>query len=218
MSERLPLPVSGRIRDTPPVDGECVVLPEGTPMVRVHPRGGATALAWNELRAFGPTNSRFDHQPPPPRRHPRRRIGYFTVGPDAFVAALAECFQDAADGVGPLDLTTRRPVITVFETTMALTLVDLDSGWVTRAGGNQAIQSGPRAVTRAWSRAVYRHHHGLHGLAYRSSVWGPGRCVALWERGAGALPAGPTATRPLDDPGLTLAVLDAANRLGTVAL
>ncbi|MBK9179787.1 MAG: RES domain-containing protein [Acidimicrobiales bacterium] len=89
---------------------------------------------------------------------------------------------------------------------------------MTRAGGNQAIRTGPRGVCRDWSRAIYRHHSHLQGLAFGSAVWGPGRCLALWERAAPAFPAAPAATRQLDDPALSLAVMDAAHRLGTFVL
>jgi hypothetical protein len=215
VSERLPPPDSTRIRDTSPQPDELQVLPAGSLLVRVHPLGGPHPVAWNELRAFGPTSSRFDHQPPPRRNHPSRRIAYVTTGADAFVAALAEWFQDDGGGVAPFDLSRRRPAITVLETATDLVLLDLTSGWVTRAGGNQAIVTGPRRVCRDWSRAIYRHHRDVLGLAFGSSVWGPGRCAALWERAAPAFPTGPVATRLLDDPAMSVPVMDAASRLGT---
>lgn len=218
MSARLPPPDTARIRTTIPAGGDIQVVPAGSVLVRVHQLGGLHPAAWRELRAYGPTTSRFDHHPPPRRHHPTRRIAYLTVGPDSFVTALAEHFQDDGGGVAPFDLTLRSPTITLFETVSELTLLDLDGGWVTRAGGNQAIGSGPRAVCRVWSRAIYRHHRHLQGLVFGSSVWGPGRCIALWERGVGAFPSAPTATRRLDDQALLPAVMDAARRLGTYVL
>lgn len=214
MTERLPRPAAGRIRDASPLPGEITGLPIGTVLVRVHALGGQHPLGWDELRAFGPTTSR-DHHPPPRRVHPSRRIAYATIGGEAFTAALAEFFQDGAGGVGPMDLVTRTPTMTAFELDAGLTLLDLDSGWVTRAGGNQAIRTGPRGVARDWARAIYRHHGDLDGLAYSSSVWGPGRCVALWERAEHALPSAPVLTRALDDPHLHVAVAIAAEQLGT---
>lgn len=215
MSERLPRPDAARIRVTIPTEEELTVVAPGTIVVRVHELGGAHPTAWNELRSFGPTTGRFDHQPLPRRHHPTRRIAYLTSGPNAFVAALAEYFQDDGGGVAPFDLAFRQPMITMFETASELTLLDLDTGWVTRAGGNQAIRTGPRGVSRDWSRSIHRHHTNLHGLAFGSSVWGPGRCLALWERAKTAFPATPTATRQLDDPTIALAVMNAAQRLGT---
>lgn len=218
MTDRLPRPDGGRIRDSAPGADELIVVPEGTFLVRVHPLGGPRPTAWDELRAFGPTKSRFDHQPLPRRNHPSRRIAYVTTGPDAFVTALAEWFQDDGGGVGPFDLARGRPAITIIETAAELTLLDLDGGWVTRAGGNQAIRTGPRGVCRDWSRAIHRHHRHVQGLAHGSSVWGPGRCLALWERAAPAFPEAPTATRLLDDPTLVGAVMDGAHQLGTYVL
>ena len=92
------------------------------------------------------------------------------------------------------------------------------TGWMNRAGGNQAIRTGPRGVARDWARAIHRHHKDVVGLVYGSSVWGPGRCVALWERASSPFPAAPTATRQLNDPGLRDAVRAAADELGTYVL
>lgn len=218
MTERLARPENVRIRDTIPGPDEVQVLPAGTTLVRVHPLGGTYPTAWNEFRAFGPTKSRFDHQPPPRRNHPTRRISYLTTGPEAFVAALAEWFQDDGGGVGPFDLALRSPAVTILVTTSQLTLLDLNGGWVTRAGGNQAIRTGPRGVCRDWSRTIYRHRQHLHGLAFGSAVWGPGRCLALWERASSVFPAAPTATRQLADPGMKPVIMNAAQRLGTYIL
>lgn len=218
MTERLPPPDGARIRDTLPAPDEIRILPAGSALVRVHPLGGPHPTAWNELRSLGPTSSRFDHQPLPRRDHPRRRIAYLTMGTDAFVAALAEWFQDDGGGVAPFALALRRPAITILESAVEIRLLDLDSGWVTRAGGNQSIRTGPRRVCRDWARAIYRHHPDLHGLVFGSSTWGPGRCLALWERATSAFPSAPIATRQLDDPALILAVMDAARRLGTYVL
>jgi hypothetical protein len=172
-------------------------------------------LAWNELRAFGPTKSRFDHHTLPRRIHPTRAIAYLATGPAAFTTAIAEYFQDDSGGVGPIDRHRHRPAIGIFELARPVTLLDLDSGWVTRAGGNQAIRTGVRARSREWARAIYRHHP-VDGLLYRSSVWGPGRCVAVWERSRAAFPPAPTSTRTLDDPHLAAAVASAAVELGAV--
>ena len=109
MTERLPRPDRARIRSTTPGADNLHVIPSGSVLVRVHPLGGARPTAWDELRAFGPTKARFDHQPAPRRNHPTRRIAYLTTGPDAFVTALAEWFQDDGGGIGPFDLARRQP-------------------------------------------------------------------------------------------------------------
>jgi hypothetical protein len=218
VSERLARPIASRIRDTIPEANDLAMLAAGTTLVRIHPLGGARRVGWNELRSFGPTKSRFDHQTLPRRNHPTRRIAYLTTGPNAFVAALAEYFQDDGGRVRPFDLALDLPTITLFTTVDDLTLLDLDAGWVTRAGGNQAVRTGPRGVCRDWARAIYRHHTDLQGLAFGSSIWGPGRCIVLWERASTAFPAAPEATRRLDDPAIMSAVMNAALTLGTYVL
>jgi hypothetical protein len=215
LSERLPPPNPARITATPPTAKELVRLRPGAVLVRIHAQAGPNPCSWNELRAYGPTKSRFDHHTLPRRIHPTRAIAYLTTGATAFTAALAEYFQDDAGGMGPIDRHRHRPAVTVIELVRQVSLLDLDSGWVTRAGGNQAIRTGPRVRSRDWARAVYRHYP-VDGLAYGSSVWGPGRCVALWDRAAAAFPPAPSASRTLDDPHLAAAIASAAVELGTV--
>lgn len=167
------------------------------------------------MRSYGPTSSRFDHHTLPRRVHPTRSIAYLTFGPTRFVAAIAEYFQDANGGVGPIDRNNRQPAITQFELAADVKLLNLESGWVTRAGGNQAIASGRRSRAREWARAVYAEHRDIQGLAFGSSVWGPGRCFALWDRGSSAIPSAPLTSRTLDDPVLDAALATAAVTLGT---
>lgn len=215
MSERLPPPSAARIRDTQVRAEDLLVLPKGTRLMRVHDLAGPWPTSWDQFRAWGPTASRFDHHPTPTRAHTRRRVAYLTHGANAFTAALAEHFQDGAGGVLPLDLSRGRPAVSLVDTVHDITLLDLDGGWVTRAGGNQSIRTGSRARSRHWARAIYSAHRSVQGLAYSSSVWGPGRCVALWERAERAFPTQPTATRTLDDPAMAPALATAAEALGT---
>jgi hypothetical protein len=212
LTEHLPEPDPARVAAAAVTADDTVVLPAGSRLVRVHCLAGAHPVAWDGFRSYGPTTSRFDHHVPPPAVQDRA-IAYVTYGEGAFVAGLGEFFQHG-ERAGPIDRSRCRAAVTAFDTTRDLVLLDLHGGWVTRAGGNQAITSGPREPTRRWARAVYDAHAGVDGVAWRSSVWGPGRCAALWERAADALPAAPAATRTLDDPLLAAAVADAAARLG----
>ncbi len=213
MTERARPPHGPTVAATTIRDDDVLVLPRGQLVVRVHPLGGSHPRAWDELRGWGPTRARFDHHTLPARDHPTRRIMYLSWGADALTGALAEAFQDGARAAG-IDRGRDRMNLTAFALADALPLLDLDGGWLTRAGGNQAVLTGPRGTARMWARAIYRHHTGVAGLAYRSSVWGPGRCVALWDRGAHVVPSAPAATAPLVDPGLRSALAAAADTLG----
>lgn len=218
MTERLPHPDRSWVEATVVRTGDVTTIVAGTHLVRVHAHGGPHPMAWDEFRSYGPTTSRFDHQTVPRRDHPTRAIAYLAHGPTRFVCGLGEYFQDASGGVGPIDGAHREPVITQIEVSRDLRLLDLGSGWVTRAGGNQAIISGLRSRSRAWARAIYATHTDIDGLAYDSSVWGPGRCIALWERGRDAFPLAPVTSRLLADPGMSTAVANAALDLGTYVI
>jgi hypothetical protein len=72
-----------------------------------------------------------------------------------------------------------------------------------------AINSGPRARARRWSRAIYDAYPALEGLLYASSMDGNRPAVALYER-ADALPARPVFHRALADAAMTSVVAEAA--------
>lgn len=189
----------------------------GSQVVRVYSRGGDHPTQWNESRSFGPTTSRFDHHLPPPQGHLTRQIVYLTYGQQALTTACAERFQ-AADGtgVGPIDRVTGIPAVAIFPLASDLRLLDLSSGWVTQAGGNGAISSGSRPICQEWARAIYdAHGRKLDGLAYSSSVFPPGRCVAVWADPARVFGTPPTMTRDLDDTRLDLWLVPVATELAT---
>lgn len=218
MSERLYAPDRARLSATTARRSDITHLSAGTRVARIHVVGSPHPMPWNGMRSYGPTASRFDHHTAPRRPHPTRSIAYLTYGRKRFVAALAEHFQDANGSVGPIDRSHRQPAIAQFELAADVQLLDLDSGWVTRAGGNQAIISGRRSRARQWARAIYSEHPAMQGVAFGSSVWGPGHCLALWDRSALAIPAAPLTSRTLDDPGLGVALANAAVALGTYLL
>lgn len=218
MSEVLPRPDHQRILDATPRRTEVAILAAGTRITRLHRLGGPHQLRWGEFRTWGPTTSRFDHHPDPAGNHLGRGILYAATGKEAFTTVLAETFSAGQQVVGPIDRSDRRPAITVFELVAELRLLRLEGGWVTRAGGNQAICSGVRETSRLWAREIYGCYPDLDGVSYVSSVWGQGVCVALWERAGRALPARPIASRTLDDPAMFNALAAAAFDLGVALL
>lgn len=218
MSERLAEPDVERLAATTPGPDDLRHLPAGTVVLRLHPLTGPHPCAWDEFRHWSTTGSRFDHHPPPPADCPERGVMYLAAGDEAFTTGIAEYFQDDRGTVGPIDRQRGGLAASAFALATPLQLLDFGSGWVTRAGGNQAICSGPRSASRAWARAIYDAHPTVAGLYYPSSIWGPGRCIALWERGAAAIPDGCTLHRTLADPALDGPVATAAETLGTITV
>ncbi len=171
---------------------------------RIYLAAGQHPAAWNTFRTFGPTGSRFDHHPGAPGDHPNYGIIYLAPAlidargnpTSALQTALLECFRDT----GVVDTITGAPHFVLFRTTRALRLLDLaDSDWVTEAGANGAISSGPRDAARAWARTIH-HHYGtqIDGLIYPSSNRPPARAIALWEHGRDAIPPRPAFHEPLN--------------------
>jgi len=55
-----------------------------------------------------------------------------------------------------------------------------------------AINSGPRAAARHWSRAVYEAFPNIHGLRYASSTHANQPCYAFYDRAASLLNSQPS--------------------------
>lgn len=209
MSERLPAPDVSRFPDLD--DRHVRIVDEGTPLARIFAAGGRHPTTWNGLRSFGPTSSRFDHQPPPSHDHPTRRVMYGAVAVadrqgvvhPTLKTCLAECFRNR----GIVELRRDDPCYTQFRAVRPLRLLDLsDSDWVTHAGGNAALTSGPRSRARPWARAIYRRYPTIDGVFFASSNIPNARAFALWERAENALPARPSFNKLLADPGLRPAI------------
>jgi hypothetical protein len=149
-----------------------------------------------------------------------RGIAYFAFGSEAFTTAIAEAFQaESGAGVSPVNGVTGNPTITKAVLKRTVNVLDLNSSWVTRAKGNQSIRTGPRKDSREWTRAIYDAHiTSIEGLAYSSSVYGPGRCVALFEMASDVLRTSPELTRQLNDAVMETAVRNALHMLNTYML
>jgi len=181
-------------------------LPAGETLWRLCFRGGRHPTFWNTLRAFGPTGARFDHQLPPPRPQERHVLYCAAEGP----TCLAEVFQDTR----VIDRAARDPWLAAFELLRPLTLLDLTGVWPTRAGASMALNTGPRARARRWAQAIYAAYPDVQGVCYPSSMHANRGAVALWERGAGAVPPLPVFHRPLLDPALLPVLSRVAHDLG----
>jgi hypothetical protein len=171
---------------------------EGSSRVwRVYRAGGRHPVSWNTFRTFGPVaNGRFDHQLPPPSDQPDRGILYGALQDAA--AAIVEAFQDTRT----IDRAHEDPWLVAFELASALAVLDLAGSWPTQAGASQAIATGRRDVARAWGRSIYAAYPDINGLVYPSAMAGGAMNLAIYERGAPALPARPVLNVPLSHPGL----------------
>ena len=191
-------------------NGERRVLTAGTTVWRVYLQGGPHPGKWNELRAWGPTNARFDHQSLPPGPSDRKILYAAELGR----ACLAEVFQDTRT----IDRTRRQPWIVAFQLTRDVSLLDLSGLWPTRAGASQAISTGPRRRAQRWSRRIYEAFPDIEGLCYPSSMCGGEPVYALYERAENAVARTPRIHRALADPALLTPLEEAARRIGYVVV
>lgn len=175
-------------------------------VLRIYSSKGSFATSWSAFRHFGPISAmRFDHQPAPRRTHPVRAVMYLAgrwTAADGHTAdplevAVLESFQRTA----VVDRTTNGPRYALWKPSRPLRLLQLsDSNWVARAGGNAALLSGPRGVSRAWSRAIYNEYPEVDGLIWSASVLPTGRSILLYERAEDAVPRFPGSDRALSEP------------------
>lgn len=183
-------------------------LTAGTAVGRIYSQGGPHPTTWNEFRRWGPTAARFDHHPPPSRTHPDRSVMYVApaVRPATSAPVLRTCVAEYFSETGTVDLTTNNPYYVIFRLAREVRLLNIgDSDWVALAGGNSAIQSGPRDIARRWARAIYEHYRGgdaVDGIFHACSIIPSARLVVMWDRAEDAVPARPAFSKPLADASL----------------
>jgi hypothetical protein len=187
------------------------LLPAGTRVFRTFFLGGAHPTSWNQFRAWGPTEARFDHHLPPPSLQ-AREILYGALGPEAGLTTLAEVFQETR----VVDRSLKAPCLVAFDTGVDLRLLDLTGTWPTLAGASMALASGLRARARRWSQAIHLAFPSVDGLLYGSSMNGNQPCVALYERARRAMPAHPSFNRMLTDPILLTTLKNACAQINYV--
>lgn len=172
-------------------------LAAGTLLWRVYTRGGEHPLSWNGFRHFGPVATmRFDHHTPDKLGAARVQERGTLYGARHGPTCLAEVFQ----ATRTIDRQAGDPWLVAFRTGAPIVLLDLTGTWPTRAGASMALNSGPRANARNWSRAIYEVYPQVQGLLYPSSMAANRPSVALFERATPALPREPAFHRALADP------------------
>lgn len=200
-------PAVERLADIPP---DIRILPAGSLVWRVYFRAGRHPTLWNRFRYFGPGAARFDHHLRGPAGEPRAQARGIVYAAFHGLTCLAEVFQTSRI----IDRRAGEPWLVGFTTARPLSLLDLTGLWPTRAGASMAINSGPRPRAQAWSRQAYSAYAKVEGLHYASSLHANRPALAIYERGADALPRNPDFHRALADPVLDAVLSNAARDLG----
>jgi RES domain len=188
------------------------VLAAGTTLARVYFSRGLHPQAWNQLRYFGPLNSRWDHHLADAAGNPRvQGRGIYYAACDA-KTCLAEVFQAARR----IDRAFQAPWLAVFETPATLKLLDLTGDFATRMGASMAIHSGSRGRARGWALDLYEAYPEIQGIQYAASMHGGAPAMALNERALPAplFPAHPLFYRALADDAMLDTLKHAARELG----
>lgn len=181
-------------------DGD--VVEWDTQVARLYDSSGDYPKSWSSFRRFGPlASARFDHHPRPPTEHEQHSVAYVALRwvtgsgdvVDPLETAALEHFTH-----GVLDRHTNDPRLALWIPTRPLRLLQLsDSTWVSRAGGNAALTSGPREISRVWSQRIYATYPTIDGLVWSSSTLPAGRVAVLYDRAESALPSSPLVNRAL---------------------
>ena len=187
---------------------EWYVVKPGDELWRVYFRSGEHPSRWNQFRAVGPSDARFDHhlvgQP-----DSGRAVMYLAGSP---VTCLAEVFQKTRT----IHRIHCRPALVGFAIAKSLKLIDLTGAFPTRIGASMGLMTGPRAVGRNWARGIYEAYPESQGLAYPSSMHANAVAIMLNDRvgPSEALPGSPGFHKALDDAGMITLLKNAARELG----
>ncbi len=184
--------------------GDIVTLPGGMVLWRIHPSLGPHPQPWDRLRFYGPTASRFDPHPPPPRVHINYAVSYTAPGP---YTPFAEVYQRART----INVTAGGPYLTAWRITRPLRLLDLTGVWPTANGASHALNTGRHDYCRAWAHAIHDHPARVDGLWHTSAITGS-PAVALFTPAGDSFPPTPEFSRALADPAMRPLILAAARR------
>ncbi|MCI4659732.1 RES family NAD+ phosphorylase [Cryobacterium zhongshanensis] len=132
---------------------------------RVSRTEGPHALAWNELRHFGPVEEmRFDPHPPPADNYPAVGVMYAAT---RSYTALGEVYQ----GTHVIDRSMGGATIAAWIPSRELTLLDLTTNWPVLNHAAASMMMDDKANTQPWARAIFeRHGDVLDGLYHQSSI------------------------------------------------
>ena len=132
---------------------------------RIYRATGPHAVAWDELRHWGPAGEmRFDPHPLPQGDHPDVGVMYAATDP---ITALGEVYQDGRS----IDRSAGGATIVAWVPTRDLALLDLTTNWPVLNGAAAAMMMDDKAHTSTWARAIYeRLGDDIDGLYHQSSI------------------------------------------------
>ena len=183
---------------------------KGTLVWRIHFAAGLYPTRWNEFRYYGPTSSRFDHHlvNDKGQSHTQKR-GIMYVAKNG-PTCIAEVFQ----ATRVVDRYSGSPWLAAFKLAKRITLLDLTGVFTTTLGASTAIHSGPRPRAQRWAQQLYQAYPTIDGFLYCSSMFGNAESIALFERGAGAIPALTVFHRALNDPAMLAMLAETSHTIG----
>ena len=183
---------------------------KGTLVWRIHFAADHYPTRWNEFRFYGPTSSRFDHHLTDANgKSQTQSRGIMYLAKDG-PTCLAEVYQTTR----VIDRHSGSPWLAGFRLAKAVKLLDLTGVFTTTIGASSAMHSGPRPRAQRWARQLYEAYPKIDGILYCSSMYGDAECVALFERGAGAIPTLPAFHRALSDPAMLAMLATTGKQIG----
>lgn len=177
---------------------------------RIYRSEGPHALAWDELRHWGPaTDMRFDPHPEPSQVHPTIGVMYAAADP---ITSLAEVFQEGRD----ITRSVGGATLVGWDPSRELTLLDLTTNWPVKNGAAASMQMDAKHNTHAWAEAIHDHLGAdIDGLYHLSSMTGA-PIVTLFTRVERdwAFPTRPVFHEPLSDSSLNALMIEATDEIG----
>ena len=180
----------------------------GGPLWRIYTSAGPDAATGPIFRTWGPSaGGRFDPHPRPVSDTSGESVLYAATD---LVTAVAEAYQETR----LVERIARAPRLAVWHPTRAVRLLNLTGTWPMRAGAGGLINTGRRAVSQQWARAIRSRWPELDGVLHRSSVTQTATCVTLWAPASDTVPPALSLDRALTDPSILPWLVAACTQTG----
>lgn len=179
-------------------------IPYGGALFTIYPTTGPHRRPWNQLRTYGPVDSRWDPQPEPPAEYPDHGVLYAATD---VTTSFAEVFQDRR----AITLSGNRG-LAGWQPARALRLLNLTGMWATHNGASASLHAANKNACRAWARQIRHTWPDIDGL-YVPSTMTLRPMVVIYTPATDSFPAGPSVARALTHRDLAAMITDAADEL-----